>query len=899
MTPGLLATFFYELALRAFPREHRATYRGEMIDTFGRELAARRARGRWSALRFVAAAWIDAARAGLGERRHLRRIGRIERRGGAMRIGMSWLDFKLGGRMLLKYPGLTIAGGLALAIALGIGAAWYDLNGDFMRPKLPLPDGDRIVEVEMRDSVNIQDERRILHDFIGWRRDVRTIEELGAYRTLERNLMREGARPEPVTVAEISSSAFRLVGVPPLLGRPLLEHDEQPGAPPVVVLGYTVWQGRFGGRTDVIGQTVHLGRTQATVVGVMPEGFAFPINHRMWVPLQLQPSGYGPLEGGGIRVFGRIAPGATQAHANTELVALTDRTKAASPKTHEQLRPRVLAYGGESPGDVSWFEFLMKHLPILLELAVACANVGTLIYARTATREAEIAVRYALGAGRGRIVGQLFAEALVLASLSAVVGLAAANFALKWGLAAFYSNEAGALPFWIDPGLKPMTVVFGVGLTILGAALLGIFPALKVTGAHAHATLKNLGAGGSTLRFGWVWTAVMIFQVALTVICMIPAQGISEESWRDIRIRGQFPTKEYLAARVTLDREPTTAAGEETPAAFAARLDRTYAELERRIAQEPGVMAVTFGDRLPGMGVAVRGAEVEVTPDAAPVLISNLWMAAVGPRYFEAFNIPLIAGRDFNDGDRTADARTVLVNEAFVRRYMNGASPVGRRVRYAHPAKPLPWLEIVGVVRDIGMTPTDLGEAPYVFRAASPATASPLVLGVRYGGNPEALVPRLRAIALELDPTLRLDDMRPLDDLAWRQDVPQMVLAGAMATVVGLGLFLSAAGIFSLMSVSVARRTKEIGLRAALGASQGRLLARIFSRALVLVGSGIAIGDAVLLTIIALSPEVDLAGMSSGLLAISAVMLTVGLLACVEPARRALRIQPTDALKEA
>jgi putative ABC transport system permease protein len=230
---------------------------------------------------------------------------------------------------------------------------------------------------------------------------------------------------------------------------------------------------------------------------------------------------------------------------------------------------------------------------------------------------------------------------------------------------------------------------------------------------------------------------------------------------------------------------------------------------------------------------------------------------------------------------------------------MNGASPVGRRVRYAHPTTPLPWLEIVGVVRDIGMTPTDLGEAPYVFRAASPATAFPLVMGVRIGGDPEGLVPRLRAIALALDPTLRLDDMRSLDDLAWRQDMPQMIMAAAIATVVALGLFLSAAGIFSLMSVSVARRTKEIGLRAALGATQGRLLAGIFSRALILVGSGIAAGNTVLITITWLSDELDIANIRVALVTISAVMLTVGLLACVEPARRALRIQPTDALKEA
>jgi hypothetical protein len=231
---------------------------------------------------------------------------------------------------------------------------------------------------------------------------------------------------------------------------------------------------------------------------------------------------------------------------------------------------------------------------------------------------------------------------------------------------------------------------------------------------------------------------------------------------------------------------------------------------------------------------------------------------------------------------------------------MDGASPVGHRVRYASadPAAPQPWLEIVGVVRDIGMTPTDLGEAPYVFRAVSPVTASPLVMGVRTTGAASSLAPRLRAIAIGLDPGLRLDEVRPLDELVWRVDVPQMVLAGAIATVVGLGLFLSAAGIFSLMSVSVARRTREIGLRSALGASQARLLAGIFSRALVLVGSGIAAGNLVLVLVVTLSTEVELADVADPLLTTSAVMLTVGLLACIEPARRALRIHPTDALKE-
>jgi hypothetical protein len=293
-------------------------------------------------------------------------------------------------------------------------------------------------------------------------------------------------------------------------------------------------------------------------------------------------------------------------------------------------------------------------------------------------------------------------------------------------------------------------------------------------------------------------------------------------------------------------------------------------------------------------------ADVDVTPGSPPMPAWNLWTASVGPRFFDTFGVTLVAGRDFHDGDRAADARTVLVNEAFARRYTNGENPVGRRVRQAtsDAAAPQPWLEIVGMVEDIGMTPTDLGEAPYMFRAVSPSTASPLVMAVRVTGDPAAAAPRVRALAAALNADLRLDEVRALDDHAWRVDVPALVGAGAIAGVVGLGLFLSAAGIFSLMSVNVARRTREIGLRAALGATATRLLGGIFARAAVLIGSGVLAGNLVLLLFVWLEPELTLGAIYDALLVTSAVMVTVGLLACVEPARRALRIHPIDALKE-
>lgn len=452
----------------------------------------------------------------------------------------------------------------------------------------------------------------------------------------------------------------------------------------------------------------------------------------------------------------------------------------------------------------------------------------------------------------------------------------------------YYSAQNGGPPFWVDPGLNLTTILYAAVLTIGGAAILGVLPALKVTSSSVHMHLRNTGMGGSTLRFGKFWTTAMILQVALTVILLPPAYGISQEALRDRRIRAAFPAEQYLAIRVDLNSDTAAAAGR-------------YTEFERRIAQEPNVLAVTFADRLPGMAQAVRTAEVEVSAETTPVWIPTLWIASVGPRFLETFGASITAGRDFHDADRTAGSRSVLVNQAFARQFMQGANPVGRRVRYASsdPERQEAWFEIVGMFRDIGMQPTDRGEAPYMFTPASVTSTSPLVVGVRVAGDPTVLAPRVRAIAATLDLGLRLDDVRSLDAIAWSVDVPGIVAASAIASVVALGLFMSAAGIFSLMSLSVARRTREIGLRAALGASRARLLSGVLSHALLLIGSGIAAGNSVLLLFVTLSDEVDLTDVADALVMTSSVMLAVGLLACIEPARRALRIQPTDALKEA
>jgi len=825
-------------------------------------------------------------------------------RGPAWLAGMS-LDVKLGGRILVKYPMLTMAGGLALVMAIGIGAGWYDLAGKMLWPTIPLPDGDRIVVIETHNALTNEPELRVTRDFLEWRSDIRSIDGLGAYRTELRNLIVGNTPPVLIRTAVLTATAFRTARVAPLIGRGLLDADEKPGAPGVVVLGYDVWQRSYGGRNDVLGSTVKLGSTRVTVVGVMPERFGYPLSHHAWAPMQLRAS-YGALEGDPIRVVGRLKPGITLEQANAELRALGERAAAALPATHAHLRPLVgrLGRGTETLPDIAGLALM--SLPSLLVLVLACTTVGTLFYARTAIREGEMAMRSAIGASRARIIGQLFVEALVLASIAATVGLIAVDRTLRWGVKSVAEGNGG-LPFWMTPGLDITTILYAGGLAVAGAAMVSLLPALRVTRTHLQSHLTNLGAGGSTLRFGRVWTTAMIAQVALTAIAIpVGIEGASQ-AIRRVRSHAQFPSQEYYTAHLEHDR----IVGEDM-SAFEERRARTYAGLEQLIAEEPDVVAVTFADRQPGGDLPIeRTASVEIPSGASPAFQIAFATSSVGPGFFAAFDRPIVAGRGFERGDFSAAARTVIVNEAFVRGFVQRgiASPLGVRLRYASESgvsAAEPPFEIVGVVRDLGLDPGEQGdEAAYVFHAASVATLSRLIMIVRLRSNPTTLAARLPTIAANVDSGLSVQEARPLDESIWQRDFWVLAPVAAVAGVSALVLLLSAMGLFSLMSISVSRRTREIGLRMAIGANPRHVLGKIVAHALLLMAGGVAAGGGLVLLFVALGggptgrPADDVVSFAAWIGMTAAVMLGAGLLACVEPARRALRINPSDALREA
>jgi predicted permease len=823
-----------------------------------------------------------------------------------MKTGISWLDVKLGIRMLVKYPGLTLVGGVGMAVAFAVGAGSFTFFYSHLYPNIPLEDGHRIVAVENWDTKRNNEERRALHDFATWRRELKSVQDLGAFRNTMRNLIAPGGPAEAVKIAEMTASGFRVARVRPLMGRYLVPEDEREGAPRVLVIGYDVWKTRFGADAGIVGRDIRLGNVVHTVVGVMPERFAFPVSHQYWTALQVDPTGFEQRRGPAIHVFGRLAPGVTAEQAQAELSTIGRRAAAAHPKTHAFLRPQILPYTYPLMDiqDVGLAEVGLMQLTMSMLLVVVAVNVAILVYARTATRLGEIAVRTALGASRRRVVAQLFVEALVLSSIAALIGLGVAQYGLRMANA-IMDSESGGAPFWVDYGLSFATVAYTVGLTLLAALIVGVLPALQSTGRRLTDSLRQLG-GGTGMRLGRVWTILIVTQVALAVAALPVAVAMG---WKEVRSAGTRPTfaaQEFIAAPVVLDAEkPEDADAAVYADERRARFATLQAELARQLEAEPGVAGVTFSAGYPG-GEGSRIVEVEGGKPPAGAAGHEVGYNWVEPDFFDVFGAPVLTGRRFAPADQTDEATAVIVNRSFVRQVLGGGSALGRRVRYASQpdddgeSMPARWFEIVGVVGDLHENPMDPGLAgARMYHPLTPGSSAGAVLAVRMpDGVPESFGGRLRDLAAGVDAALRLGQVESLETVNQQAQLALRLVGVILTLVIASVLLLSAAGIYALMSFTVSQRRKEIGIRSALGAHPRRLLAGIFARALrqLGLGLGVGLGGAAL---VHQSTGGDLLG-ESGLVLLpifGAVMLVVGLLAALGPARRGLRIQPSEALR--
>ena len=782
----------------------------------------------------------------------------------------------------------------------------------YLAADLPLDEGDRIVALENWNVEVNNEERRSLHDYHSWRAEMSTMEEVGAFRTITRNLIIPGGTVEPVRLAEMTASGFRIARVAPLLGRPLLDDDERPGAPPVLVIGHDIWQSRFGADASVIGRVVRLGNTPVTIVGVMPEGFLFPVNHDYWTPLRTDVSGIKRGEGPAIFVFGRLARGATMEQAHSELMAIGQRAAAAFPDTHAKLRPAAMRYALPilDIQDVTLSQVAVMQSIVSVALIVVAANLAVLLFARTANRRSELALRTALGASRSRIVGQLFVEALVLAACGAGAGLLLAKFGLAQ-VHLLMQLEVGRLPFWIDDGLPPLAVAYVVGLAALAALIAGVLPALSATGGGTQHTLRQLG-GSTGAGLGKTWTVLVVGQVAIAVAFLPLVLGMAYRELRGSATAPVFEVERFLVAGLTMDPEPPPGVDVlDFRRGLASRFQRVETEFVDRLEAEPWVADITIAARPAGLearlAVEVEGLSVK-DPSAAEVGLND-----VDADFLEMFGARVLAGRTFTPSDRrqrrgndpiVSDVpRPVVVNQSFVSRVLGGDDALGRRVRLAAvgvPPRPSSWYEIVGIVSDLHANNLEPERVPPVlYRMLDSGVAAGNNVFMRLSaGTPSSHESRLREIAATIDPTLRVNAY-PMER-PYRQATVAMRLVGAAIVLVTLSvLLLAAAGVYALMSFTVSQRRKEIAIRAALGADPGLILRGIFGRSAAQLVLGILLGG-VTAALIDLFAEGDMWTRHGAWLlpAISLLVMGTGLLASMGPARRALRMHPTEALRE-
>ena len=690
--------------------------------------------------------------------------------------------------------------------------------------------------------------------------------------------------------------------VAPMMGRYLTEEDERDGAADVLVIGYDAWRDRFEQDRNAVGRTVRLGRQVYTIVGVMPEGYGFPVNHQYWVPFRLDPLKIPRGEEPRLFVFGRLAPDATRASAQGELSVIGQRMSAQFPLTNEKLRPKVYPYKAMITGIHGARLIVQVQLMTSLVLFVVAMNIAILVYARTAMRRGEIAIRTALGASRTRIVVQLFLEALVLALVPALLGLPLMQYGLRIS-DGIISQEYGGQPFWTDLSLQPVTVFYTLFLVVVAAAVIGVLPAFRATGRHVQADIRQLGGSGG-MKLGRVWTLMIATQVAVAVAAIPQVVKLGLGQMHEFLNRPNFHG-EFVSFGAGLSEAYDSTGAAEANALFGARVT----ELLARLASDRDLAGVTISGRVPNLEdrkqIEVAGPGGPGGPRGASVYAPSSVAAATGvdTARFNVLGLPMLAGRGFNASDVAAVSSSAIVNRSFVRRVLQGGSAVGHRLRYmgedmeGKEAAPGRWYEIIGVVEDMESNPLnpDAGRANIYFPVAPSQLRQASVLARLKPSVTPTLGQRLPAMIAAEMPELRVG---PLGTVDWIDRQAQLVIRlVAMITILVMVsvLLLSAAGIYALMSFTVTQRWREIGIRSALGATPPRVLAGVFSRVAVQIGLGIAVG---IVGAIALDRLIeDVPGTGVVIPAVVLIVTVVGFAAAVGPARRGLRIQPIDALK--
>ncbi|HEX7118838.1 MAG TPA: ABC transporter permease [Longimicrobiales bacterium] len=901
------AVAVYGAFVRLFPAGFRAAYGAAMVSDFRR--LAGDARGVAGVVGVALRCCLEAAWHAPVERLRARRTaarvgrsatapsgagggpGRRGRRGvaGAAVAGLRELRFAV--RSLARRPGFALVVVATLALGIGANVAIFAVvNAVLIRP-LPYPESERIVTIRhhapglsLPELENSDGTIRLYREF------ARTVEDVALVRGSSRNLV-GGERPARVRVLEVSPQFFDVVRTEPRLGRRFLDEDVAPGAPAVAILTHAGWQRHFGGDRRVLGRTVELDGVRAEIVGVMPPGFHYrDPNEMVLVPRDIGPN---PQFGAfGTVSIARLAPGVTLDDARREVAALqprlTELFPEMTPQFFEQARwsVDVMRLRDIVVGDVEAALWIVLGT-VAFVLLIACANVANLFLVRAEGRKREVAIRAALGASGSRLAASVLAESVLLGVAGGVVGTALAAA----GVRMLVASGAARLPRLHEVGLDGTTLLFAAAVSVLAGLAFGALPLPGLLGAGSGAALREGRAGTGTRARHRTRKLLIAGQVALALV-LLTGSGLMLRSFQRLRsVDPGFRAERVLTLGISLG-----------PVADEAAAAATYRRIVDGVAALPGVRAAGATAALPLLVGGAKGSSfsIESRPQADDALPLFTMYGAVTSGHFEAVGIPLLAGRRVERRDDEVAAPVAWVNQEFARRYLDGDA-VGERIRlYADD----PWLEIVGVVGDVRGFGLDAEVRPMVYLPVTTTVRGTgrelMVLTVRTAGDPLALLPAVRRVVERVAPDAPLTTARTLEQVVSESLKERSFTVVVLGLAAGVALVLGAVGLYGVIGYITSRRTREIGLRIALGARPGQVRAMVLRQGLAVIAVGLGGGLAAALALTPLLRSL-LFGISPGdpltFAAAAAVLAAVGLLATYLPARKASAVEPLEALR--
>jgi predicted permease len=798
-------------------------------------------------------------------------------------------DIRHAFRSLIKTPGFTLTAGVILALGLGLTMYMFGALNAYVLKPLPFPDSEELVHVEhSRPTEGDLSMSVPIHDFLDYRREQRSLASVAGFYSGTVNIGGDD-RPERFDGAFVTANTFDVLRVRPVLGRTFLPGEDEPGAEPVVLLAHHLWLNRYRGNPDVVDQVVRVNGQEATVVGVMPPGFRFPFNEDLWVPLSLDASVVERGEGFGLEVFGRPEPGVTLDQARAEYQALAQRFAELYPETNEGIVAVVKPYHEEWVDDGARTSIYTMFGAVLLVLLIACANVANLLVARNAARMRELSIRTALGASRSRLVLYVLTECLAISLVGGVAAFWLAKWAGDHTMEFIRTVETFAPPYWVTYELDWRTWGFAFLAALVAAVAAGVGPALKASRTDVNTTLREGSQNVAGDPHGKMTRFLVTAQITLTCVVLIGG-GLMARSVITLKnIDLGADTKGVFTGRIGL-----------FPADYSGPADRLrfYETLQERLTALPETEAATLSTSLPGSFTEYR----EVLPEGVEPSEARQFSQAitVAPNYFEMFGVQMMDGRPFRATDRDDSLLVAIVNRLFVERYWPKESPIGKRVKFDRESDN-PWVTIVGVVPNIVQNEVQepLRPAVYVPLAQDPQQFMSLAVRAR-GRDPMELAEPVRKAVLAIDRDLPLYWVRSLQTWIDMGRFGTNFLASLFSIFAVLGLILGGVGQYALLAYSVSLRSREIGVRRALGAKDRSVLGLLVRQSVKYLAIGLSTG-----LILSVGFARFLAFLLYGVepfdpttfVVVSVVLAVTAVLAALMPARRALAVDPIVVLR--